>query len=70
MLGTHGENGGFQRLEANYELSDQARVKIGGVNYVSGNKAFFQTIGDNDRVYAKFECESRRQNTHGIGRMI
>lgn len=55
VQGVHGENGGFQRLEASYDISDQAKVKFGGVNYVSGNKVFFQNIGDNDRVYAKFE---------------
>lgn len=55
MHGLRGENGGFQRLEASYDLTDQAKLKLGAVNYVSGNKVFFQNLGDNDRLYAKFE---------------
>ena len=31
------------------------KLILGAVNYVSGNKALFQTIGDNDRIFAKYE---------------
>lgn len=55
MHGLRGENGGFQRLESSYDLTDQAKLKLGAVNYVSGNKIFFQNLGDNDRLYAKFD---------------
>ena len=55
ILGVHGEGGGFQRFEANYEVSDRSKAIVGAVNYVSGDKLFFSDIDDNDRLYVKYE---------------
>ena len=55
MTGPGGTGGGFQRVEAGYDVSDNAKIILGAVNYDSGSKAQFATIGDKDRVYAKFE---------------
>jgi hypothetical protein len=54
-LGLHGEIGGFRRIDASYELSDQSKLKFGIVDYVSGAGAFFKKIGNRDRIYLKFE---------------
>jgi hypothetical protein len=55
VLGAHGENGGFRRVDAVYEINDQSELKLGVVDYVSGDKTFFTSIGDKDRIFLKYE---------------
>jgi hypothetical protein len=54
-LGLHGENGGFRRIDASYDLSDSSKLIFGFVDYVGGDKAFFKNIGNRDRAFLKFE---------------
>ena len=45
------DGGGFERLQASYELSGQLKI-IGGVMlYEEGDKSFLSAIGDNDRIF-------------------
>jgi hypothetical protein len=53
--GLRGENGGFQRLQVNYDWTDSVEVTAGIINYMSGDKLRFQGIDDNDRLFAKVE---------------
>ena len=43
--------GGFERLQASYELSNQLKIVGGVMLYEEGDKAYLSSIGANDRVF-------------------
>lgn len=49
--GLKGEDGAFQKISAEYELTDAIKVNGGGVFYKSGDLFLFDDIGDNDRAF-------------------
>ena len=49
--GPLGQDGAFQRLQAEYDLRDNLELTGGVVFYQSGDLPEFQTIGDNDRIF-------------------
>jgi hypothetical protein len=53
LFGTDGADGGFQRFWAEYDVTDAVKVTAGVVDYQSGDMAPYNTIGDNDRVFAE-----------------
>ncbi len=55
--GLRGENGGFQRFQIAYDWTDSVEVSAGIINFMSGDKASFQGVGDNDRLFAKIEYQ-------------
>jgi len=54
LFGTDGGDGGFQRLWAEYDMTDAIKLTAGIVDYRSGDMPPYDTIGDNDRIFA--EC--------------
>jgi hypothetical protein len=52
-FGLDGANGGFQRLQVDYDWSDSVEITAGVINYVSGEKLRFRGVGDNDRAFAR-----------------
>jgi len=54
-LGLTGDGGGIQRLQAAYELTDDLILTAGLVNYMEGDRIFFQNIGDRDRVFIELK---------------
>jgi hypothetical protein len=55
--GLRGENGGFQRFQIAYDLTDSLEVTAGIINYMSGDKQRFQGIADNDRLFARIRYQ-------------
>jgi hypothetical protein len=51
IFGLTGEDGGFQRFTAVYDLTDSIELTGGIVFYQSGDLRRTMDIGDNDRVY-------------------
>jgi hypothetical protein len=51
LYGEKLDEGGFQRAWVKYELADGINMNIGVVDYIGGS-AFFDTIKDNDLVFA------------------
>jgi hypothetical protein len=51
ILGPTGDDGGFQRFSAEYDLTDSIELTGGLVFYQSGDLRRTMGIGDNDRVY-------------------
>lgn len=51
IFGLTGEDGGFQRFTAEYDLTDSIELTGGIVFYQSGDLRRTMGIGDNDRVY-------------------
>lgn len=50
-FGVAGEDGAFQRFSVEYDLTDFFSLIVGVVTYQSGDKALFEHIGDNDRLF-------------------
>jgi hypothetical protein len=50
-FGLTGEDGAFQRLSAEYDLTDNIKLIGGIVLYQSGDLSVYRNIGDNDRVF-------------------
>jgi len=48
-----GSGGGFQRLWVEYDLNDSVKLTAGLVDYQAGDAPPFNSIGDNDRVFAE-----------------
>ena len=46
------DGGGFLRLWADYDIDDKFKTSFGFIDYISGDKANFEMIKDNDRVFA------------------
>jgi hypothetical protein len=51
IFGPTGDDGGFQRFTAEYDLTDSIELTGGLVFYQSGDLRRTMGIGDNDRVY-------------------
>ncbi len=51
--GITGNGGAFQRLSAVYDWTDEITMTAGLITYQDGDKALFQDIGDNDRLFAE-----------------
>jgi hypothetical protein len=51
--GPLGEDGAFQRFQVDYDVIDDLIFTAGLVLYQSGDLPLFNTIGDNDRVFAE-----------------
>lgn len=56
-FGLLGAEGGFERLQLDYDITDNVTVTGGVVFYESGDYPGFQDIGSNDRLL--FELEYR-----------
>jgi len=46
-----GDDGAFQRISAEYDVTDAFSVRVGLVTYHSGDEGQFSNIGDNDRFF-------------------
>ena len=53
--GVTGQDGAIQRFTLAYDVTDAVRMTTGLVLYQSGDRAAFQNIGDNDRLYLEFK---------------
>jgi hypothetical protein len=53
--GTRGRDGAFQRLTAEYDITDAIEITFSAILYTSGNLTQFQDIGDNDRLYLEIK---------------
>ncbi len=51
FFGIHGENGAFQRVTMEYEVSNNTKMTAGLIIYQNGDKAAFRDIADNDRLF-------------------
>ncbi len=50
-FGIKADDGAFQRLDAEYDVTDAISIRGGVVFYQSGDKGKFKNIGDNDRLF-------------------
>jgi hypothetical protein len=50
-----GEDGGFQRLSAKYDITDAVSLTGGIVLFRSGDLPIFRDAGDNDRVFLELK---------------
>ena len=57
LFGPSGDDGGFQRFTAEYDLTDSIELTGGVVFYQSGDLRRTTGIGDNDRVYAEVQYD-------------
>jgi hypothetical protein len=55
IFGATGDDGGFQRFTAEYDLTDSVELTAGIVFYQSGDLRRTMGIGDNDRVYGEVQ---------------
>jgi hypothetical protein len=55
IFGATGDDGGFQRFTAEYDLTDSVELTGGIVFYQSGDLRRTMGIGDNDRVYGEVQ---------------
>jgi hypothetical protein len=53
-FGIKADDGSFQRLDAEYDVTDAISIRGGVVFYQSGDKGTFKNIGDNDRLFLEF----------------
>jgi len=53
-FGIKADDGAFQRLDAEYDVTDAISIRGGVVFYQSGDKGKFKNIGDNDRLFLEF----------------
>ena len=51
-FGIKADDGAFQRLEAEYDISDAVSIRGGVVFYQSGDKGLYQDVDANDRLFA------------------
>jgi len=54
-FGGTGQDGAFQRLSAEYDITDAIEIEGGLVFYKSGDLARFRNIGDNDRLFCQIK---------------
>lgn len=52
LFGARGENGGFARVWAEYEIMDALSANFGIVDYIGGDKPLMEAIKENDRLFA------------------
>ena len=53
--GTTGQDGAFQRVSVEYDVTDAFSINTGIVTYQSGDKIRFRNVGDNDRLFLEFK---------------
>lgn len=53
--GVLGQGGGLQRLQAEYELTDAVTLTAGVTLYFEGDRAFYGTWEDNDRIFFRIK---------------
>jgi hypothetical protein len=51
-FGVKADGGAFQRLDADYAITDELEIRGGIVLYQSGDKGAFQNVDANDRLFA------------------
>ena len=51
-FGVKADDGAFERLDLEYDITDALSIRGGLVLYQSGDKGFFQNVGANDRLFA------------------
>jgi len=51
-FGFAGEDGAFERLDAEYDITDAVSIRTGAVVYQSGEKGQLKEVGGNDRLFA------------------
>lgn len=54
VLGYELQDGGFQRFWLDYDVSDTIQVSAGFIDYIGGEKPYFEAISVNDRVFFDF----------------
>jgi hypothetical protein len=54
-FGGTGQDGAFQRISAEYDITDSIEIEGGVVFYKSGDLARFSNIGDNDRLFCEIK---------------
>jgi len=54
LFGADGRDGGLQRFWIEYDMTDAVKATVGIVDYRSGEMPPYDTIGDNDRIFAEF----------------
>ena len=54
-FGIKADDGSFQRLDAEYDLTDAISIRGGVVLYQSGDTGIYKNIGDNDRLFLEFK---------------
>ncbi len=54
-FGVKADDGAFERLEVEYDISDALSIRGGVVLYQSGDKGAFKDVGDNDRLFTALE---------------
>ncbi|MDA7816806.1 DUF1302 domain-containing protein [Sulfurimonas sp.] len=52
MFGSSFEYGGFSRVWFKYDIADSISTNIGVVDYIGGEKVYFESIKNNDRFFA------------------
>jgi hypothetical protein len=54
-FGIKADDGAFERLEAEYDITDSISIRGGVVFYQSGDKGLFQSVDANDRLFAQLK---------------
>ncbi len=57
ILGSHGEDGAFERLQLDYDLTDATTLTAGVIFYQAGEQGAFSGVADNDRAFAELSYE-------------
>lgn len=52
-FGLDGSDGGFQRLQLTYDLTDSWELTVGLLNYFNGDLRNFRNVDANDRIFAQ-----------------
>ena len=50
-FGVKADDGAFERLEAEYDITDAVTVRGGGVFYQAGDRGWFRDVDGNDRLF-------------------
>jgi len=54
IFGAQAEDGAFERIQFDYDLTDHITLTGGVIFYQSGDQAAFANVGDNDRIFMKY----------------
>ncbi len=54
-FGGTGQDGAFQRVSAEFDVTDSIEIAGGVVLYQSGDLAMYRNIGDNDRLFCEIK---------------
>ncbi len=55
LLGIHGEDGAFERLQVEYDYTDHVTLTGGVILYQSGDQIGFRDIGNSDRLFLELK---------------